>query len=269
MEPQYEEQFTAFIDFLGFEEFSKKADDGTRARVLDLLVTLAGLRGEFNFESKAHESGISTSGRPAISTFSDHIVISYPLQPMTIEGKFDEDMVAVSIFNHFTWLVTTIAAEALRIGFLIRGGATIGKLYHAGGVVFGDAMVEAYRLESRTAVYPRIVLSPTITERPGWIEKTVNVAKDNDGLHHIDYFQLMLPEAARQGEKAGELWYKEAIAVVAQSLKKSKDGDDVDTLAKWAWFARQFRTGLETLEKRNPHYFKLLAGDLNLLPWSI
>jgi hypothetical protein len=33
---------------------------------------------------------------------------------------------------------------------LIRGGATIGKLYDSQGVVFDEAMIEAYEIESRT-----------------------------------------------------------------------------------------------------------------------
>lgn len=119
MEPQYEEQFTALIDFLGFAEFSRKNDETIRAKVLDLLVRLSELRGEFDFKVKTHEAGISTSSRPTVSTFSDHIVISYPLKPMAADGKFDETTVALMILNHFTMLVTSIAAAALRIGFVI------------------------------------------------------------------------------------------------------------------------------------------------------
>ena len=267
MEPRYEEQFTAFIDFLGFEEFSGKADDDTRAKVLDLLVALSQSRGEFSVESRAEGSGLSSASRPAVSTFSDHIVVSFPLKPMSMEGQFDEGTVALIILNHFTMLVTSIAVGALRIGFLIRGGATIGKLYHAGGVVFGEAMVEAYRLESSTAVYPRVVLSPKITERAGWMEKAMNVAKDDDGLYHVDYFQMMLPEAARSGTDSAKAWYQEAVFVVSRNLATLKDSGNVNAFAKWTWFARQFRNGLETLQKRAPEYFELVAGSLNKNLW--
>ena len=80
----YEDQFTAFIDFLGFSEISKNTDDATRLKVLDLLQSVSALRGEFNPESTTHETGAHSFQRPAISTFSDHIVISYPLQPVCI-----------------------------------------------------------------------------------------------------------------------------------------------------------------------------------------
>jgi hypothetical protein len=75
MEPQYEEQFTAFVDFLGFEEISKKTDDNTRQSVLNLLISLSGLRGDFDVQSTKQDNGTLISIRPTISTFSDHIVI--------------------------------------------------------------------------------------------------------------------------------------------------------------------------------------------------
>jgi len=62
MESQYEEQFVAFLDFLGFSEVSTSTDDSTRLRVLDLLLSLSALRGEFNVQSTAQETG-----KPALS----------------------------------------------------------------------------------------------------------------------------------------------------------------------------------------------------------
>jgi len=38
--------------------------------------------------------------------------------------------------------VGAIADMALRIGLLLRGGFSFGQLYHRGGVVFGEAMVD-------------------------------------------------------------------------------------------------------------------------------
>jgi len=42
----------------------------------------------------------------------------------------------------------------------MRGGITIGKLIHEeNGALFGPAMNEAYLLESKCAIYPRVVIS--------------------------------------------------------------------------------------------------------------
>ena len=181
IEPNYEEQFTAFVDFLGFSEVSTRTDETTRLKVLGLLLSLSALRGEFNVQSATQENGKTNLIKPAISTFSDHIVISYPLEPIRAEMGNDEHVAAFVIMTQFAELLTSIAAAALRIGFLVRGGATISKLYHALGVVFGEALVEAFQIESRTSIYPRVVLSPQITSRPAWVEHQVDIAKGNDG----------------------------------------------------------------------------------------
>jgi len=55
-----------------------------------------------------------------------------------------------------------LAAEAIRRGMLIRGGAAVGQLHHRNGVIAGRAMNDAYEIESRLAHYPRIAVSPDL-----------------------------------------------------------------------------------------------------------
>lgn len=76
MEPEYQEQFVGFIDFLGFNEASTGTDDKTRLRILGLLLGLSALRGEFDLTSTVQENTRTSQIKPAVSTFSDHIVIS-------------------------------------------------------------------------------------------------------------------------------------------------------------------------------------------------
>lgn len=266
MEPRYEDQFTAFIDFLGFSEISTRTDDATRLRVLELLVSLSALRGEFDVQSTVQESGKTSQIRPAVSSFSDHIVFSFPLQPLFTE--LGEVGTAFFIMHTFALHLATIAAAALRIGFLVRGGATIGKLYHARGVVFGEALVEAFQLESRTSVYPRVVLSPQITSRPMWIDKQPCIAKDSDGLYHIDYFSDVLLRSYPSGHDYAtqvKTWLNDIVAIISRNLMELERSGRLNELSKWAWFARQFRDGLERM---NPQLLKALGVSLDAVPWS-
>jgi hypothetical protein len=267
MEPKYEEQFTAFIDFLGFSEVDAEIDETTRSRVLGLLLSLSTLRGEFELQSTFHESGKMTSFKPAISTFSDHIVISYPLQQIFAETGSYEQVGALVVMSQFTDLLTRIAAAALRIGFLVRGGATIGKLYHAGGVVFGEALIDAFQIESRISIYPRVVLSRQITSRQMWIQKEIGIAKDHDGLYHFDYFKELLFRAAPPGDSPNvKLWFDDVVAVVSRKLTELESSGKMKEFAKWAWFARQFRSGLETL---NPETLKSHGVSLDVISWPM
>ena len=249
-EPTYEDQFTVFVDFLGFKEVSRNIDDTKRKEILELLEDLAALRGEFAVQKLDEESGISISFKPAISTFSDHIVISYPMRVIRDQHGSHESIPPIFIASHFVKLLGKIAAAALRIGFLVRGGSAIGKLYHACGVVFGEALLDAFEIESRTSVYPRVVLSQQITSRSDWISQTTYIKKCEDGLYHFDYFTSLLFDAAPVGEKFGvttKEWFDNVAALIAQKLTELENGGRLNELAKWAWFAREFRSGLGRL----------------------
>src|SRR5580704_9524440 len=151
-----EESFVAFVDLLGFSEANKELTEEVRFQVFQLLSSLVALRSVF---IAIHESLADGSTRhwvrPTISNFSDNIVISYSLDSLleSLNNKGVTDAtVRFLVYPQFVKLLATIAATALRLGFLIRGGATIGNLYHANGVVFGEALIEAVELERRTAI---------------------------------------------------------------------------------------------------------------------
>jgi hypothetical protein len=267
MEPKFEEQFTAFIDFLGFAEVSKEADDTTRLKILGLLRSLSALRGDFDLQSKPSETGKTSYIRPAISTFSDHIVISYPLEPISVDGGLDEQFTPILVMLQFNDLLTKVASAALRIGFLVRGGATIGKLYHTQGVVFGEALVEAYQIESQTSIYPRVVLSHNITKQLKWIEKIPSIIKCNDGLYCFDYYSKLILDTGIIGQNYADSVkssYNDIICTVITNLYKLESCGKLNEMAKWAWFAREFRSGLE---RQNPELLKALGVSLDTISW--
>lgn len=269
LEPKYEEHFTAIVDFLGFSEGSRKVDEGTRSKVLGVLKDLSGLRGEFAVKSTPVEGTKSTTIKPAVSTFSDHIVVSWPLQPVCDEFGSGETLAAIILSSDFTRLLASIAAQALRIGFLVRGGASIGGLYHANGVVFGEALVDAYEIESRTSIYPRVVLSPRITSRPTWLAAKKDIEKYDDGLYHFDYFNGLLLDAVRPGPGWAvgvKLWFDEVLAITARNLAELQTQGKVNKFAKWAWFVHQFRSSLEKLD---PQFLTDLGISLEGIKWPM
>lgn len=267
MAANYEQQITAFVDFLGFSEASTSADDSTRVKLLDVLIGVSLLRGEFDVKSTPTENGTKNLIVPAVSTFSDHIVISYPLQSICAATGSTEEVAWIFIISQLERLLGNVAAAALRIGFLVRGGITVGKLYHAKGIVFGEAMVRAFHLESRTAVYPRIILSREITGRPDWMKYHFAVARDSDGLHYLDYFSNLLFRAAPPGNSFSEsvkTWFAEVIQIISSNLAQLETAGKLKEFSKWAWFARKFRSGLERLP---PELLKEIGLSLDAITW--
>ena len=223
----------------------------------------------FNVQSTPEQTGTITYIKPAVSTFSDHIVISFPLEQISASTGFDEQRTALSVLHNFNRLLTRIASAALGIGFLIRGGATIGKLYHSGGVIFGEALVEAYQIESRTSVYPRVVLSSKVYSRENWMKSSMlALRKSTDGLYYFDYFSMLVLSSVPPGadwNKNMKAWFEHVIGLTAHNLKNLEATGKLTELSKWAWFAHEFRSALERLPAEALKAFGL---SLNAIPWT-
>lgn len=265
MEPKFEEQFIVFLDLLGFKEAIRKLDatnsedKSTTLQILELLSSLSELRGEFAAMGPNNDGKISIT--PTISTFSDSIVISYPLKATIAPLEVDEQMAIPSVIaRQAQFLIAKIAAMALRFGFLVRGGATIGDLYHAGGVVFGKACLDAYDIETRTSHYPRVVLSQEILKRTTMkdgLEESV-IKDEDDGLYHFDYFRILarrdvIPSDSRDAGEDG--WIESVNGVVDRRRVQLASEEKLDALAKWNWFAKEFHDGMKRRESYAPRCY--------------
>ncbi|HKO63492.1 MAG TPA: hypothetical protein VJV03_20170, partial [Pyrinomonadaceae bacterium] len=83
----------------------------------------------------------------AITAFSDSVVV-------TSGGPFG----TAGLFA----TVGVLAGELLKRGILCRGGIARGRMYHADGILFGEALVRAYDLERHVAKMPRIVIDDDV-----------------------------------------------------------------------------------------------------------
>lgn len=88
------------------------------------------------------------------------------------------------------WLQSNLVAE----GFFVRGGLSLGSLHVSDHVLFGPALVEAYDLESRAAVHPRIVLSRAAAETQRGTAGGSMLMRDDDGQTFIDYLGAVVEE---------------------------------------------------------------------------
>jgi hypothetical protein len=79
---------------------------------------------------------------------------------------------------------------------LMRGGLAKGLLIHEqGGVLFGPAMNEAYSLESKSAIYPRVLVSHSAAEHLERMFKDDELLRPMfqsfDGFNAIDMVSLL------------------------------------------------------------------------------
>ena len=134
-----DERFVAFIDLLGFRDVLNRMFTNepqlfkTVLQVLKLAKSFADVPDPENMR--------------AITAFSDSVVV-------TSGGPFG----TAGLFA----TVGVLAGELLKRGILCRGGIARGRMYHADGILFGEALVRAYDLERHVAKMPRIVIDDDV-----------------------------------------------------------------------------------------------------------
>jgi hypothetical protein len=90
------------------------------------------------------------------------------------------------------------------MGFFARGGMALGPFYADEEFIYGPALIEAYEIESRMAIFPRVVLAAELARfvRQQLIDFGAGdvevhrklVAVDHDGLPFLNYLQSIYDE---------------------------------------------------------------------------
>lgn len=134
---KYEEKIVAFIDILGFKSL---VNDESKCEDVGALLKLPYFIRQDSIVKMFKLKGVM------MTSISDSLVFSIGLKE---RGAMNKMTKLLSVFTQ-----TLLSQYSL----LLRGGIAIGKLYHDNEIVYGPGLVKAYELESKIAVYPRIVM---------------------------------------------------------------------------------------------------------------
>lgn len=168
-----------FIDILGVREMATGSEAG--ARLADLNTALRRPLGDFFAPD---------SPWPA-AFFSDTLVIVDP-----ISENLSPHFALVGLAIQASWIQINLAAA----GFFVRGALTLGPAHLENNLLYGPALVEAYDLERRVAVNPRIVLSSDAVGvlNAGMAEEGQKEGGyfrvEQDGSVFIDYLDILLDD---------------------------------------------------------------------------
>lgn len=255
----------AFIDILGFSEMVDKNID----KVVLALRYIKLFRDSYCRLPSTKYVGELTDIYPEATMFSDSIVLSHE-----IDEDFD--------FYSFVLYIAELQMELLKNGILIRGGIEIGNLYHDDSFVFGDGLIAAYRLESKYAIYPRILVGEKILSK---IEEQFNkrfeleleyngapkdwrayedesleyISTGRDGLNYINYikFGLMIVDAhdTRPNQwdsqnMASENFYEDTIKYIIKFIKCGLSNEDLQVRKKYIWLQNLYNRTLDIYVNR-------------------
>ncbi|WP_143483759.1 hypothetical protein [Hydrogenovibrio sp. SC-1] len=222
----YKKRLTAFIDILGFSQLVQEIDiqeSNGEERFNSILTLLK--------ELKSREKPENANEAIEITAFSDSIVIS----------------VANSKKALFTvlWNVAWLQSSLMKSGYLCRGGISFGELHHKDGIVFGKGLIEAYKIESSLAVYPRIVVSDEIQEKCNGSLKDVFLVESDDGLSHVDPFSvgdfIGTSDDAADGNDLTEWFYMSLEKTCETEIERLKELKQINPLMKWQWACSQIK----------------------------
>jgi hypothetical protein len=224
-------QIVFFVDLLGSSAIVQSNQPDKVAALTKMLDGVKSVDRNFSVtEASMGERNLSYA-MPAISTFSDHLVLSFDIAEMApyIDAPYREAC----------WFARTLigafAYEALGLGMLIRGGATVNSLYHKNGVVVGPGLIDAYDLERLAAKYPRIVVSRKLYQASeGPFDE---ILTDDDGIKHFNYISEMIDRPGwRKQEKID--WIDAACSVASKNISAFEGEEKWNEMSKWVWFEK-------------------------------
>lgn len=206
----YEERIVAFVDILGFSAMvDKSANDYKVYESIKLaLETIQKVKS--NSEIKGAK----------VTTFSDSIIISYPTK--------SNDSLFIILID-----LIHLQLHLLQQGILVRGGIAKGKVRHVQEMVFGPAMISAYELECKYAVYPRIIVEKEVVD---WEKE--NYRKQ---LYGSEY-DIEILESMLEKDKYNDIYYIDIL----------RQGQELDHIEDFETLLRKVRdTIISGLKNKN------------------
>ena len=267
----YQTWIVAFIDILGFKEIVRKSE---RSPILlkTIYESLGFLKKRelpekwnlqlVEIEEDAQKRGIEDfdiAYRTFSSAFSDSIVVSVIIDDKKIHASFSTLLANLAF----------VGSKFIMDGILIRGGITIGKIIHTEtGIVFGQGLIDAFNLETRSAKYPRTTLSDKLISKLNYPLETKRdrypyhqyLKRFSDGcvgLHQLIYFQVLQSWEKMRKERL-ESNLKRVKKTIIEGLDDSFEFPDVHE--KYLWLKKEYED-LIILEAEKPKIFELGHND--------
>lgn len=224
---KFQKRAVAFIDVLGFkpivEGVSKNKNNNNRSVLEELITTLNDSIPNLN---DSVEKYIPKNLIPRHISISDSIILSAPLKS---RSKYIKNYCGLSVL---VMRVIQLTHIMLNEGYLLRGGISIGDVWHTDRNIVGPAYQEAYFIESNTGA-PRVELSAKAEKY--WIRKYSDT--NSMCLKYKDKFMVNgLHDCYIMNNDIGVRGVFESYKNIID--KKIQENINYDVQFKWWWFSK-------------------------------
>lgn len=243
---QYEERYVAFIDILGFSEKVLSPHPSIPTHVRRILASIA---------DDIHQTAARLTGADLRAThFSDCFVLS--------AKDLDEGLWAIIL------TCDAIQSNNWAYDVVFRGGITHGKVFHDDKgnftshptmhpFIYGPAFLDAYKLESKIAVYPRIILSDYVVQKARQSGTSASFSNYDSiylAVSSCDNYTYINPFSNNPLMQNAQGLHLQAIGqTIFSNLQHNKKRADV--FAKWSWLALRYNEYV----KKHPHSAQPIA----------
>jgi hypothetical protein len=256
----YIDRYCAFIDILGFRGLVRNLDTDS-SRFETLRVLLSKIHAPPNPATKAWHIDFRAQ------SISDAVAISTLVQDTAL--------------IHLLIAIENLAIELLKEGYLIRGALVKGKLYHDDQMVFGEALLRAYELETTTVRFPRVMITREVMQDidrycSGLLKERrdqydLHVQQADDGPHYVHVLRNVQSEVARlQTENINlppDKQHLLADFAALQSVIQKRLNEATDNprhFEKVQWFARYWQ---QCVPYGAPTFTPLTGPGMDIVTW--
>lgn len=225
---QYKKCLVTSLDVLGVKEMLHNT------RSLDVLSALHNEFSQSIDEIREEDTEFCVMNPYRFKVFSDNIAI--------VKELSNNRNVAVDLHNLALFVMYFQSRLWCRHQLIVRGGIALGDCFIDELMVLGPGLVDAYNLESKVAIYPRVILSPQLTDYANSLSFAQNdFSVDGDGYAYVDYISFWNKHSFTNEEK------EKHISFVRESLNNSKNES---VKQKYLWMLKKIEVVTSMSEKK-------------------
>lgn len=228
--PLLKRSVTGFLDVLGFSNLSTMSGPEESQRTLEKIA--AAIHDSRAYVREAFAAAeIADTARWALKFFSDNLAVGFPV------GEDAED--ADRVVRFALRCVQRYELQMALSGFFVRGALSLGHICLTDEIIFGPALVECYRLESKTSVVPRVIVGDALRDAVSQAVRSDGcefpdaldwICRDIDGWWFVNYLQAAVGETGVHWESIE----RHKAAVLASLATNTRH----DVLPKFGWACR-------------------------------
>lgn len=261
--------YTIFLDILGYSNrISQIRNSDEAEEIFGILNQIEELIKQY-FDM-ASSQGAYKEYNLHYSFLSDAVVLSFT--PKSNVELLQEETI---FFNQttlefiFTWVMNVQMAVLFEVGLFLRGAISIKEIFWQSEKVVGPALIESYQLEHKVAKYPRIILSPELSEKSELISlvNCINQSGDSaykrhtlfrkeDNLYYYNFVGRLLARIV-YGQGVSDEIVRDIEATTFAYLKRQKDTikwylqhDEIHA-EKYEWLKREHNFSLKEFASDN------------------